>query len=68
VIPRIGEQLRITEDSDAALCTPGETVTVVQVETNHRGTFVYVDGRRDFRRFLWEETRIRRIVDDGGRQ
>jgi hypothetical protein len=51
--PHIGEQLRISDDSDASLVTPGEVVTVVQVEYRPQGTFVSVDGRRQFRQFLW---------------
>ena len=31
-IPQVGDQLRITHNSDPALCTPRETVTVVSVE------------------------------------
>jgi hypothetical protein len=52
--PQVGEPLLISEDSDPELCTPGETVTVMQVEQDVFGRlFVLVDGRKDFRRFLW---------------
>lgn len=52
-IPHIGEQLRVVDTNDDVLATVGEVVTVVQVERRHNGVFVYVDGRKDFHRFMW---------------
>lgn len=54
-VPQVGDQLRITQNSDPSLCTPGETVTVVKVETYRGGIYLHVDGRREFRRFYWSE-------------
>lgn len=54
-LPQVGDQLRITNDSDPALCTPGEVVTIVKMEFVHGNVYVYVDGRRDIRRFLWSK-------------
>ena len=55
--PRAGERLRIAINSDPTLCTPGETVTIVRVERTKGGVYLDVDGRRDLRRFFWEEQR-----------
>lgn len=53
--PQAGDRLRITDDSDTSLCTPGEVVTVTKVETYRGGIYIYVDGRREFRRFFWSK-------------
>jgi len=52
-VPRAGEQLRISINSDATLCNPGETVTVMKVEPAPGGFYLHVDGRRELRRFFW---------------